>query len=237
MRVSDQAEELLEQAWTHMEEEHRDRADLHLFPLVPDDPQLQELRSAGLVELAGDDLQLTEEGRKEAQEAIRRHRLAERLLADLFEVASPHIEERACDFEHVLHRGMEESVCTLLGHPTVCPHGHPIPPGNCCAEARTLGKRAIAPLSQMGPGEGGTVAYLRSEQPKRLQKLTAMGILPGLPIRLLQRFPSYVIQLDLTQFAVDAQVASDIYVRVGTAEGEEPPARPHKRRRWGLRRR
>ncbi len=52
----------------------------------------------------------------------------------------------------------------------------------------------------------------------------SMGILPGAPIGLVQRFPSYVFQVRQEQFAVDREIADSIYVRLieaGTPGGEE----------------
>lgn len=48
----------------------------------------------------------------------------------------------------------------------------------------------------------------------KLQKLMAMGVLPGTSIELIRRFPAYVFQVDYSQFAVDEEIASDIYVRL-----------------------
>jgi DtxR family Mn-dependent transcriptional regulator len=116
--------------------------------------------------------------------------------------------------EHILHEGLEEAVCTLLGHPRYCPHGGEIPPGKCCEEARRTGLRLIVPLSEMKPGEMGRIAYLQMRDAPQMQKLMAMGILPGEPVRLLRRFPSFVFEVRNTQYAVDTAIADSIYVRL-----------------------
>jgi DtxR family Mn-dependent transcriptional regulator len=80
---------------------------------------------------------LTRSGKPEAALAIRRHRLGERLLADVLKAEDELLEEQACRLEHALFDGLDESICTLLGHPQFCPHGKPIPPVNaprCGAE-------------------------------------------------------------------------------------------------------
>jgi DtxR family Mn-dependent transcriptional regulator len=45
------------------------------------------------------------------------------------------IEQQACKFEHVLSPDATEKICTFLAHPKTCPHGAPIPPGECCLRA------------------------------------------------------------------------------------------------------
>jgi DtxR family Mn-dependent transcriptional regulator len=110
--------------------------------------------------------------------------------------------------------GVEESICTLLGHPRFCPHGKPIPMGECCKQMLESAERVIAPVCDLRPGQKGHIAYLRMDNPKRLQKLMAMGILPGVPINLLRRSPSYVFEAGYSQFAVDKDIAADIFVRL-----------------------
>jgi len=58
-----------------------------------------------------------EGGERRALEVIRRHRLAERLLSEVFELEETDFETSACQFEHILSPQVLESVCTFLGHP------------------------------------------------------------------------------------------------------------------------
>src|SRR5262244_648080 len=75
----------------------------------------------------------TEKGRKRAEDIIRRHRLAERLFVHTFHVQDEHeVAEQACKFEHILSPEATDSICSFLGHPRTCPHGSPIPAGDCC---------------------------------------------------------------------------------------------------------
>ncbi len=76
---------------------------------------------------------LTDRGRHRAGDIIRRHRLAERLFTDSLALDSEsEIEQQACKFEHILSPEATDKICTFLGHPKTCPHGAPIPPGQCC---------------------------------------------------------------------------------------------------------
>ena len=231
MDLEEAAEEALETLWVTAQE-HNDTgvavADLGKEPV-------DALLTAGFVRVVGGVTRLTEDGLPEARNVVRRHRLAERLLHDVLGSREDLMHEKACRFEHLLDRGLDESICTLLGHPRVCPHGKPIPPGRCCHEEHTETRLLVSPLSQLEAGTSGKVAYLYAPEAGKLQKLMAMGILPGAPITLVRRFPSVVFDAGNTQFAVDEYIADAIYVRlvegdadsVGTSDaGKRPWWRP-----------
>jgi putative ABC transport system ATP-binding protein len=81
-------------------------------------------------------VELTQRGRERAASIIRRHRLAERLFTDSLAMDSEsEIEQQACKFEHILSPEATDKICTFLGHPRTCPHGAPIPPGECCGRS------------------------------------------------------------------------------------------------------
>jgi putative ABC transport system ATP-binding protein len=84
-------------------------------------------------------VELTPRGRQRAADIIRRHRLAERLFTDSLSLDSEtEIEQQACKFEHILSPEATDKICAFLGHPQTCPHGAPIPPGQCCASTRQV---------------------------------------------------------------------------------------------------
>lgn len=93
------------------------------------------------------------------------------------------MHEHACQLEQVLANGVTESVCTLLGHPEFCRHGKPMPPERCCQEIEETVERRVARLRELQPGENGVIVCIRTDKPRRLQKLMAMGVLPGGSIR------------------------------------------------------
>jgi DtxR family Mn-dependent transcriptional regulator len=72
----------------------------------------------------------------------------------------------------------------------------------------------IQPLSKLHTKDKGVIAYLHTKNKSQVQKLMSIGVLPGMHISLLQRFPSYVFALGHSQFAVDKELAEAIYVRV-----------------------
>ena len=71
------------------------------------------------------------------------------------------------------------------------------------------------PLSSLPVNQKAEVTHLEMQDPQRLKKLIAIGVLPGSQITLLQRFPSYVFQIGWSQFSVDRELASSIYVKSG----------------------
>jgi DtxR family Mn-dependent transcriptional regulator len=208
--ITEPEQELLEQLWIAAEE--NDRSGLPAAE-APDDAAGQ-LLAAGLAVRAREQLALTPAGHAEAARAIRRHRLAERLLVDVLMAEEAQVDEQACRMEHALFDGLDDSICTLLGHPEFCPHGKPIPRGECCRQARGSVSSLIAPLHELQPGQHGRIAYMQMNNPARLQKLMAMGVLPGVPVKLVRRSPSFVFEAGHSQFAVDDEIAANVYVRL-----------------------
>lgn len=210
--LSERAEEILEALAIQAEEQGKKPLDLGA---LRDDPAMEELVHLGLARKDTNHIHLLEKGRVAAQNALRRHRLAERLLADVFDLKEKIINEVSCKFEHLLHEGLEDNVCTLLGHPKACPHGKPIPAGKCCAQKtdRKLLK-FLAPLSELELKDKGKIAYLQTKDTTQMQKLISIGAIPGVSIALIQKFPSYVFQIGQSQFAIDKELASCIYVRL-----------------------
>lgn len=82
----------------------------------------------GMVEVASDrSLKLTDEGRKKAVEVMRKHRLAERLLADVIGLDIAYIHDEACRWEHVMSERVERRLLELLDNPRFSPYGNAIP--------------------------------------------------------------------------------------------------------------
>ncbi|HEY6328648.1 MAG TPA: iron dependent repressor, metal binding and dimerization domain protein [Blastocatellia bacterium] len=75
----------------------------------------------------------TGKGEARARGIIRRHRLAEKLFFEKFEMNEEQSEANACQLEHILSQEVTDSVCAFLGHPAACPHNKPIPKGSCCS--------------------------------------------------------------------------------------------------------
>lgn len=214
LRPSDSAEEALEQLWIELFEGNRLSIPVNDPSLKGVEDGLVELFQEELARLRGGLVELTPRGYEQAKMTVRRHRLAERLLTDVLDIDKEKMDIAACGIEHSLREGVDEAVCTLLGHPDRCPHGKPIPPGECCERASQQIDRQVRPLCNMYPGQNGRIAYVQTGEAKKLQKLMAMGVLPGKGLHLIQGFPSYVFQVGHSQFAVDEDLARAIFVRV-----------------------
>jgi putative ABC transport system ATP-binding protein len=125
---------LLEQIWVLAEEGNQ--ADLeHIRTPGGVDPsrtlaRMEDLRLVSVKE--NHEVQFTDRGRSRARDVVRRHRLAERLFKDTFRIDEHEAHSQACKFEHIISPELDQRICSFLGHPTTCPHGNPIPPGECC---------------------------------------------------------------------------------------------------------
>lgn len=158
-------------------------------------------------------LALTPEGEARAMGIVRRHRLAEILFTQVLEVPEEEIEPNACEMEHILSTSVTDSVCAFLGHPPRCPHGRAIPPGECCRAFTKQVKPLVIPLSELDVGRPGTVVFISTRRDGLLTRLADLGVVPGAKTHLLQRYPSYVVQVGETSLALEQKIVQEIYVR------------------------
>ncbi|MFD1201527.1 metal-dependent transcriptional regulator [Leucobacter albus] len=142
----------------------------------------------GLVVVTGDrQLEFTEEGHARAIRVMRKHRLAERLLADVIGLEWEFVHEEACRWEHVMSEQVERKLLSILDRPTVSPYGNRIP------GLEELGAR---PAPAANGNELGMIDWLaRPNNPARatirrlaepaqyapemLAQLAAAGVVPG----------------------------------------------------------
>jgi len=213
MRLSEKAEEILESLWIVVEEMGLGYAEMENIRVAAEDPAYRELTGLAFIEVKNGRVYLRQEGKEEGRKTVRRHRLAERLMMDVFNIRGETGNDKACQFEHLLNEGVDVKVCTMLNHPATCPHGKPIPSGECCDEARNLGDLGVVPLTELRSNEEGEIAYIQTEDDKKMRKLMAMGVLPGNRIVLIQTFPSYIFRVGYSEFAIDTNMAREIFVR------------------------
>jgi DtxR family Mn-dependent transcriptional regulator len=142
----------------------------------------------GLVVVSGDrHLELTAVGRPKAVRVMRKHRLAERLLADVIGLEWEFVHEEACRWEHVISEQVEKKLLHMLGNPVESPYGNPIP------GLEELGARTLAPshsqvvnvLSLFEDGSTQVQARIRrlaepaQVDPEQLRLFNQAGIRPG----------------------------------------------------------
>lgn len=207
-------DEALELLWVLEEEGHNE---LNRFSLSSDDPDtaliVEALIREGFAIISDNKILFTEKGRKTAKGLVRRQRLAERLFSDVFEMSDNSVVDDACKMEHILSEELTESVCTFLGHPPTCPHGKLIPRGECCKKLKIEVTPVVTRLPEFEVGSEGKITFIVPSDPSRISKLNSLGISAGSVIKLIQKKPSCVLQIDETTVAIDPEIAKEIYIK------------------------
>jgi DtxR family Mn-dependent transcriptional regulator len=159
----------------------------------------------GLVVVEGDrHLELTPAGRSRAVHVMRKHRLAERLLADVIGLDWAYVHEEACRWEHVMSEKVERRLLEMLGHPTESPYGNPIPGleelGDAPAPGFMDGVVNIVDLvADTGQAVTGVVRRLGEPvqfEPELLQQLQGAGIMPGATAKISAAGSYVFVQVD-----------------------------------------
>jgi DtxR family transcriptional regulator, Mn-dependent transcriptional regulator len=135
---------------------------------------IKRMEHEGLVDVDRQ-IVLTTRGRALAEQVVRRHRLAERLLTDVLGLSWAEAHKEAGKWEHIISPNVEEAIDRLLHSPTTCPHGNPIPGANYAAPDTVA-------LSQVDVGTDFTVARIPEElefAPGMLEFLEQSDVLPG----------------------------------------------------------
>ena len=136
-------------------------------------------------------LELTPAGRHEAVAVMRKHRLAERLLADVIGLEWEFIHEEACRWEHVLSDRVEKRILEMVSIKDVSPYGNPIPGLEELGYAPASSQDGVVSIVDLPEAivSQGTVTLRRiSEQlqldPELLAEFRAAGIMPGAALSL-----------------------------------------------------
>ncbi len=141
---------------------------------------LQRMMREDLIEVShAKAVTLTKSGRREAASIVRRHRIAERWLTDYVGLDWAQADEEASRLEHALSDGVADRLLELIGRPTTCPHGNPIPG----VDAPRFPERA---LSTLPAGETAHVQRISEvaehEAPELLRFLGEHGFRMGIPV-------------------------------------------------------
>lgn len=228
--IDEKAEEILEAIWTSSEsKEYTLDATRRVCDVTIIDQDLLDLETNGLIVRSGNKILFSSNGKTVAETIIRRHRLAKVLLSSILKLRHSQIDEIACKLEHTLLPEVEEAICTLLGHPEICPDGKPIPRGRCCGKKLHVIDNVVARLSDMKAGEKGKVSFIKPDTHSQLHKILSFGLNPGVVVTVHQTRPVFCICFDNTQLALDAEIASNIFIvrisngqdRTNTLAGEK----------------
>ncbi|MBW4031939.1 MAG: metal-dependent transcriptional regulator [Acidobacteria bacterium] len=177
----------------------------------------------GLVTVEGDrHLALTTDGRTRALHVMRKHRLAERLLADVIGLDWAYVHDEACRWEHVMSEQVERRLLELLDHPTESPYGNPIPALDELGDplARPFLEGVINLVNRVRGESGpvhGTIRRLGEPvqfEPELLQQLLAAGVIPGAEATISAAGSYVLIQVDGHGEGLElpSEVAIHVYV-------------------------
>lgn len=208
-------DEVLERLW-YAAEESRTPLSFADFRLDFSEDELRRaldtLVEDGCVNHA-DGYRLSESGAERARGIVRRHRLAEVLFVQALGTNLHDAEISACEMEHMLSEPVVDRVCAFLGHPPACPHGKPVPAGECCRLYSTRVEPLIRRVTELAVGATASIAYIAPKTHARIDRLAAFGIVPGSEIRLIARNPSCVVACGASSIALDDEIGREIYVR------------------------
>ena len=130
----------------------------------------------------------------------------------IYDVLGGEFESGACEFEHIITPELVDSICILLGHPRECPHGMPIPEGECCKRSAKTAQNSVIPLTELSVGQSVRIAYVSCKNDQQLHKIDSLQIRPGVLVKMHQIYPSYVIECEGANIALDREIVSNIHV-------------------------
>ncbi len=155
---------------------------------------------------------LTARGERMARTLVRRHRLSERFLTDVLGMGWDVAHEEACKFEHVLSPDVEKKLADILGNPSTCPHGFPIPDLD-----GKISQPEIRRLSSFCASERGVIAKVDEEEPELLQYLSSLGLIPNVRVEVKEIAPfngPLLVKVGRSaQYALGQEVASKIWMK------------------------
>jgi len=175
---------------------------------------LQRMQRDGLLKLgARKEITLSESGLEAAESVIRRHRLAECLLVDILGLEWHEAHEEAHRIEHAISPRVEAHILAVLGHPTTCPHGNPIP-----GYAQEPPPPTVA-LNSLSEGDEVTVESISEdaeEDQDLLRYLQKNGLVPGTRLKVVEVAPfnaTMTVEVDGNRVTLGDPVSAVIGVR------------------------
>ena len=211
--LNEKQEEILESIWSVADRQNNTIDAVRKRSSVTfTDVDLDELERQELIIRDNDRITLANKGKSIAEVIIRRHRLAEILVSSILKLKQADMEDIACKVEHSLLPEVEESICTLLGHPEFCPDGKRIPRGRCCSGKSRIIDSSVVSLKELAPGERGKITYIKPGKHSSFHQLISFGLHPGVIVTVHRKNPAFCIRFENTELALDESVAENIYV-------------------------
>jgi DtxR family Mn-dependent transcriptional regulator len=172
---------------------------------------LKKLASDGHVEhRARREAKLTRSGLEIAVRVVRRHRLAECFLTQILGMTWDEVYFEACRLKHAISERVEERLVALLGNPTFCPHGHPIPPTDLSEP-----QRPGVPLARLSDGETAVVFGVTEAVPEVLRYLSDVGLRPEATVEVVEKAPlggPVTVRIQDEKFAISLELARMVTV-------------------------
>lgn len=167
-------------------------------------------------------VRLTPEGEKIAMPSLRRHRLTEVFLVKVmkYDWASAHVLSDT--FERGVNDELEDRMDELVGRPTRCPHGEPIP-----SKDGVMPQVKDEPLVNVPSGSDCVVSRVRTHNMEKLHYIAELGLVPGVPFHLLSCAPfkgPLRLQMRPQDHVIGYELAGSLWVEVKKqGEGNKPP--------------
>lgn len=155
-------------------------------------------------------VELTTLGEQVALEVLRHHRLVELFLHQALGIPWDQVHDEADRLEHVISERLEEAIAASLGHPSIDPHGDPIP----TREGQIAAVEGL-PLNQAETGESHRLIRVLTQDPDRLIYLAELGLNLGVDIVVIERAPfdgPLLVRIDGEQHALADEMAASLLV-------------------------
>ena len=163
-------------------------------------------------------VRLSDDGRRIALEVIRHHRLLESYLAEALGMPWDRVHDEAEVLEHVLSDDLEALIAAKLGHPTVDPHGDPIPSADL-----QMHEPLTERMESLEPGDEGLFVRVSDSDPEMLRYLADRGISPGDRFAVRERQPfggPLFVSFGDHEHALGGQLASAMRVQISRRAGD-----------------
>ena len=166
------------------------------------------MQAQGLLQLRGSELQLTTEGERLALQIVRAHRLLERYFADEARLPLRDVHKAAERREHSLSPADVDRLSASLGHPSVDPHGDPIP-----TREGVVAPPTGTPATAWPADTTGRIVHLEDEPEISFAQIVAEGLRVGQRIRIVESTPERVVMTDgENEYRLAPVVAANVFL-------------------------
>ena len=183
--------------------------------------QIQRLARMRLIDVQARVVTLTQHGYAVAEDAVRKHRMAERFLVDVLKMPWHLAHQEANRFQSGITAEIEQRMLAMLRGPATCPHGNPIP-----GTGAVFATDAV-PLRGFVPGDAVELVRLLEDvelDTAAMRYFEEHGLVPGARIQIVAVAPdgSMTLAIGEDKSSLGPKLTDNVWVR---------PANEPKRRR------